>query len=57
MGNVLSPTAKKIRICTKANRWWNADIKERRKAVGRENMRRRNSEDAAKAKEELPMSI
>jgi len=27
MGNVLDATAKKIRICAKSKRWWNADIK------------------------------
>jgi len=57
MGNVLDATAKKIRICAKSKRWWNADIRERRKAVGREKRRRRNSEEAAKAKAELQQSI
>jgi len=36
MGNVLNATAKKIRICTKSKRWWNADIRGRRKVVRRE---------------------
>jgi len=36
MSSVLNSTAKKIRICAKSKRWWNADIKERRKAVARE---------------------
>jgi len=53
MGNLLDATAKKIRICAKSKRWWNADIRERRKAVGREKRRRPNSEEAAKAKAEL----
>jgi hypothetical protein len=35
MGNVLDSLAKKIRICHKLKRWWNADIRERRKGVGR----------------------
>jgi hypothetical protein len=49
--------AKKIRICAKSMRWWNADIRKTRKADGREKMRRRNSEEAAKTKAELQMSI
>jgi len=57
MGKVLDATAKKIRICAKSKRWCNADIRERRKAVGREKRRRRNSEQAAKAKAELQKSI
>jgi hypothetical protein len=36
MINVLDDTAKKIRICAKSNRWWNADMRERWKVVGRE---------------------
>jgi hydrogenase maturation factor HypF (carbamoyltransferase family) len=57
MGNVLDATAKKIRICARSKRWWNADIKKRRQAVGREKRRRRNSEEAARAKVELQKSI
>jgi len=57
MGNVLDTTAKKIRICARSKRWWNADIKKRRQAVGREKRRRRNSEEAASAKAELQKSI
>jgi len=53
MGNVLDVTAMKIRICAQWKRWWKADVRERRKAVGREKRRRRNSEAAAKAKAEL----
>jgi len=56
MSSVLNATAKKIRICAKSKRWWNADIKERRKAVGREK-RRRNSEGAPRAKAKLQKSI
>jgi len=56
MSIVLDATAKKIRICTKSKRWWNADIKERRNAVGREK-RKRNSGEAARAKAELQRSI
>jgi hypothetical protein len=57
MGNVPDATAKKIRIGAKSNRWWNADIRQGRKAVGREKRRRRNSEEAAKAQAELQRSI
>jgi len=57
MRNVLDATAEKIRICANLKRWWNADIRERRKAVGRKKRRRRNSEEAAKAKAELQKSI
>jgi hypothetical protein len=56
MSSVLNATAKKIRICARSKRWWNADIKERRKAVGREK-RRRNSGEAARAKAKLLKSI
>ena len=44
MNSSLDATAKKIRICAKSKRWWNADIKESRKAVGRKNRTTRNSE-------------
>jgi len=57
MGNVLDATAEKIRICDKSKRWWNADIRERRKEGGRETKGKRNMEDAAKAKAELQKSI
>jgi len=57
MGSVLDTTAKKIRICARSKRWWNADIKKRRQRVGREKRRRRNSEEAARAKFELKKSI
>jgi hypothetical protein len=53
MGSVLEATAKKIRICARPMRWWNADIKKRRQAVGREKRRRRNSEEAARVKAKL----
>jgi len=46
MSSVLNATAKKIRICANSKRRWIADIKERRKAVGREKQRRWNSEEA-----------
>ena len=52
MSSVLNATAKKIRICAKSKRWWNADIGERRNAVEREKWRR-NSERAARAKAKL----
>jgi len=57
MGNILDATAQKIRICAKSKRWWNADIRERRKTVGREKRSRRNSEESAKAKAECQKSI
>jgi hypothetical protein len=57
MGNVLDTTVKKIRICSRSKSWCNPDIKKRRKAFGRENRRRRNSEMAARAKAELQKSI
>jgi len=57
MSSVLNSTAKKIRICARSKRWWNADIKERRKAVGREKRRRQNSEETARPKAELQKSI
>ena len=47
MSSVLDTTAKKIRICARSKRWWNADIKERRRMVRSERRRRRNSEEAA----------
>jgi ribosomal protein L10 len=43
MSNVIDATAKKITICAQSKRWWNADIRERRKAVGREKRRRRRN--------------
>jgi hypothetical protein len=57
MGNVPDATAKKIRICARSKRWWNADIKKSRKAVDREKMTKRNSEEAARANAELQKSI
>jgi len=56
MSSVLNATAKKIRICTRSKRWWNADIKARRKAVGRDK-RRPNSVEASSAKAKLQQSI
>jgi hypothetical protein len=53
MSSILDTMAKKIRICARSQRWWNANIQERRKTVGRERRRRRNSEEAAEAKAEL----
>jgi len=52
MSSVLNATAKKIRICARLKRWWNADITEGRKVVARETSRR-NSEGAARAKVKL----
>jgi hypothetical protein len=36
IGSLLDTTAKKIRICGRSMRWWNADIKERRRSFGTE---------------------
>ena len=57
MSSVLDATAKIIRICARLKRWWNADIKDRRRTVGTERRRRRHSEEAARAKAELQKSI
>jgi len=38
-------------------RWWNGEIRDRRSALGREKRGGRRSEAAARAKEELQMSI
>jgi hypothetical protein len=57
MRSVPDCTARKIRICAKLKRWWNADIRERRKAVGREKRRRQNLEEAGKMKAEFQKSI
>jgi len=57
MSSVLDATAKKIKICASSKKWWSADIKNRRRAVGRERRKRRNSEEAAWAKAELKKSI
>jgi len=57
MSSILNSTAMKIRICAKSKRWWNANIKERRNAVGREIRTWRNSKETASAKAELHMSI
>jgi hypothetical protein len=57
MGSVLDATVKKISIYARSKMWWNADIQKRRQAVGEEKRRRRNSEQAARAKAELQKSI
>jgi hypothetical protein len=56
MSSVLNATAKKIRICAKSKRWWNAEIQERRYTVGREKTRE-NSCEVARAKAQLRKSI
>ena len=56
MSSVLNAAAKKIRKCTRSQRWWNAHIKEKRKEVGREK-RRRSLGEPARAKEHLQKSI
>jgi hypothetical protein len=57
MSSILDATEKKMRICARSKRWWNADIKGRRRTVGRERKRRRHSEEAAWSKAELQNSI
>jgi len=57
MGIMLDATAEKIRICAKSKSWWNANIRERWKAVEREKRGRRKSEQATKAKVELQKLI
>jgi len=57
MSSVPDAMAKKIRMCARSTRWWNADMKERSGMVGRERRRRWNSEEAARAKAELQKSI
>jgi len=56
LSNVLDAELKKVRLCTRSNRWWNIDIKERRSAQGREKRRGRRSEVAARTKSELQKS-
>jgi hypothetical protein len=56
LSSILNATAKKIRMCAKFKRWWNSDIKERRKAVARER-RRRNTEEAPRTPTKLQMLI
>ena len=57
LGIILDATAKTIRICAKSKRWWNANIRERMMAVGREKRSRRNLAEAAKTKAEFQKSI
>jgi len=57
LSSVLDATAKKIMICARSKRWWNADIKEGRRTVGRERRRKRHSEEAGRAKAALQKSI
>jgi len=57
IGNILDAMAQKIRLCARSKRWWNANIKKRRQAVGREKRRRRNSEEATRVKCDPQKSI
>jgi len=57
MSSILDATAKRIKICARSQRWWDADIKARRRTAGREKRRRRHSEEAARANAELQKSI
>jgi len=57
MSSILDATPKEIRICARSKRWWNADIEQRRRTVGRERRRRRHLEDAAQAKADLQKLI
>jgi hypothetical protein len=49
ISTVLDTIAKKIRICARSEKWWNANIKERRRTVRRERRRRRHSEKPTRA--------
>jgi len=40
ISSVLDATAKNIRIRASSKRWWNTDIKDRRRTVGSERRRR-----------------
>jgi hypothetical protein len=53
MGNFPITTGLMVRICTKWKRRWNAEIRERRKAVGREKKMRWNSDEVARATAKL----
>jgi len=57
IGNIPNAMTMKIMICAKSKMWWNANIRERRMMVGRENRRRQNSDEAARAEAELHKSI
>jgi hypothetical protein len=57
IGSVLDTTAKKIGICETWTRWWNADIRERWKAVSKGKRSRSNSEEPVSAKAALQKSI
>jgi hypothetical protein len=57
MSSVLKAPGKKISMCARLKTWWNADITERRRTVGRERRRRQNSEEAAWAKGKLQKVI
>jgi len=58
LSTVLDVTAKKITICAMSKKWWNGDIKARRKTLRQENRRcGRHSEGAARAKAKLQKSI
>jgi hypothetical protein len=51
--SILNATAKKIMICARSNRLWNADFKARRKMGERQRRKRRTLEEAARAMAEL----
>jgi hypothetical protein len=57
ISSIVDAAAKTIRICARSQRWWNTDIKDRRRTVRRERSRRRHSEEAAQAKAEPQKSI
>jgi hypothetical protein len=58
LSKVLDIAAKKFRICAKSTRWWNGDVKARRKTLGQEKRRRgRHSEGATLAEAALQKSI
>jgi hypothetical protein len=57
LSRVQHAKAKKIEICAGSKRWWNCEIKERRRELGRKKGSGRRSEAAARAQAELQMSI
>jgi len=57
MSRILNATSTTIRIFAILMRWWNADIKERRNAVGTEKRKSCNSEEAAQGQAALQKLI
>ena len=55
--SVHEATGNKIRICGSSQRWWNAEMNERRRTVGRKSKGRRNQLEASQPKAELQKLI